>query len=537
MPNRLALTCLLASPLLFCLSVKSQSGSVEELLRKAKSDAASERLGAARQLGDHSFVKDESARKALFNLLQDPQWFVRLQAADSLTERAIDGDMTLLEPLSRSLESESNPAVREHISAALAKLQATIDFKLCSLKDPDPKNRLVAAMNLHLHSKSDEKVARGLVAALEDPDREVRRAVVMALDWSQFPFVVDALLFHLEHDPDQTVRAFCAQALGDAHDARAVEPLIAHLEEPGVGLEALRALGKIGDPRSVPSIVGLLGEDSMWAEASGILAHFGDTALASIIAELKSGKTETSRSHAAQALESFKTPEAVTALTVALHDSSPRVRSVSALTIGHIGGAKEGEVLLPALDDASAEVRTSAAIALGWLHYRGAVRPLLLRVKDTRNSNEGNAAIGALGDIGSPDAVPALIQILRNQFASSHSFEYAERVKAAESLGKIGGQTADDFLFAALASGEQTVFQGAYSYFIAAGKEGSEDLLIAALERGADYSNPIAEAFAESTNKKLAESAHAWAQRKGVSLRPTGHPVIWGSHKSRRQIN
>src|SRR4030067_712977 len=62
---------------------------------------------------------------------------------------------------------------------------------------------------------------------------------------------VDTLVQDLK-DNDLIVRLHAAKALGEAKDARAVEPLIAALGDKGCGHTAANALAKIGKPAVEP---------------------------------------------------------------------------------------------------------------------------------------------------------------------------------------------------------------------------------------------------------------------------------------------
>jgi HEAT repeat protein len=68
---------------------------------------------------------------------------------------------------------------------------------------------------------------------------------------------VDPLIGSLG-DSDSTVRFYAADALGKIKDARAVEPLIALLQDPEHGRAAALPLGQLGDARAVEHLVRLL---------------------------------------------------------------------------------------------------------------------------------------------------------------------------------------------------------------------------------------------------------------------------------------
>src|SRR3990170_1576535 len=72
---------------------------------------------------------------------------------------------------------------------------------------------------------------------------------------------VDTLVQDLK-DNDLIVRLHAAKALGEAKDARAVEPLIAALGDKGCGHTAAKALGEIKDFRAEEPLTSALKDES-----------------------------------------------------------------------------------------------------------------------------------------------------------------------------------------------------------------------------------------------------------------------------------
>ncbi len=86
--------------------------------------------------------------------------------------------------------------------------------------------------------------------------------------------LIDALTYN-----DNNVRRSAANALGKLGDPRAVEPLIAVLDDqPLVREVTAKALGKIGDPRAVDALVQVLKDDkkSIRETAAKALGEIGD---------------------------------------------------------------------------------------------------------------------------------------------------------------------------------------------------------------------------------------------------------------------
>jgi HEAT repeat protein len=82
-------------------------------------------------------------------------------------------------------------------------------------------------------------------------------------------------------DPDDEIRRFVARALGEIKDARAVDPLIAALQDPvhSVRETAAYALGTIGDVRAADPLFQVLGTDLdliALAAIQKVLVNIGD---------------------------------------------------------------------------------------------------------------------------------------------------------------------------------------------------------------------------------------------------------------------
>jgi HEAT repeat protein len=111
------------------------------------------------------------------------------------------------------------------------------------------------------------------------------------------------------------------------------------------------------------------------------------------------------------------------------------------------GNGELGPIVLRLLLDETAEVRVAAARAAGRMKSRAAV-PALCRLvqRESRFFSGGSvreAAVRALGDIGSPECLPVL-QGLLNAGPWRRLLTGARlREAAAEALGKIAGQTSE----------------------------------------------------------------------------------------------
>jgi HEAT repeat protein len=142
-----------------------------------------------------------------------------------------------------------------------------------------------------------EQVVEQLIAALTDPEREVRLQAALALyrlhDRQAVPQLIAALA-----SPDKYVRAVAAQALAELEDARAVQPFIELLQRgeygdvrDNAGAAAAQGLGRLGDRRAVDALTGALAHPHVHQQAVEALARLGDMrAVEPLIAALRTTK-------------------------------------------------------------------------------------------------------------------------------------------------------------------------------------------------------------------------------------------------------
>jgi len=102
--------------------------------------------------------------------------------------------------------------------------------------------------------------------------------------------------------------------------------------------------------------------------------------------------------------------EAVPALARQLEHEDERVRKAVALALAKIGSRAAAEPLRRALKDKSAEVRIQAALGVGGRKSSALAMPLVVAMGEEEDETVEQELMLALGRIGSPDAVQALIK-------------------------------------------------------------------------------------------------------------------------------
>jgi len=199
--------------------------------------------------------------------------------------------------------------------------------------------------------------------------------------------------------------------------------------------------------------------------------------------------------------------------------------------------------LINKLNDPDIGVRKMAAKSLGETKDPRAVEPLINALKDT-DRNVQDEAFRALGEIKDPRAVEPMIVVL-NEMKDRDDFNISELFRLWSQAGILAGfkdPRVDSALLEAvkppITTWKVIVIRGAYWYFIRRGVPGSEDALIAALNKfgdefHSDLEMDMATDFLSCGNLKLEQAARELAQRQGWTLTPiTGKEALhWGSSR------
>jgi len=257
---------------------------------------------------------------------------------------------------------------------------------------------------------------------------------------------VEPLLARLE-DKQGMVRAVAAEALGELGSERAVEPLLARLEDEDrrVRASAVDALGRIGDRRAVEPLLARLEdtENKVRECAARALGELGNARLLeTLLARLEDRNGEAQRRRAVWMLGYIGNERAVEPLLGRLEDEDRRVRMNAANALGLLSDRRAVEPLLECLEDEDGRMRATAASALGLLSDRRAVEPLLERLEDEDGRVRMSAA-WALGHLGDVRAVEPLLTQLED-------CEGRVRANTAYALGRIGDVRAVEALLARL---------------------------------------------------------------------------------------
>jgi HEAT repeat protein len=255
-----------------------------------------------------------------------------------------------------------------------------------------------------------------------------RRAVMMALVLHPDPRLADLLVAGL-NDADATVRHNAIRGLGNLSGSAPVEELTAELLGPSQEkLDILRALGAIGTR----------GADTLRQYL------------------LRASPPEQLEMTALLALAPYAGRDDIPWVAKRLRSPSKYVRAASLAVLGRIGSPEAQAAVMEAVKDPEAIVRASSAKALGQLGTVYACKELMFLLEDPSPIVASMAAWG-LGKAASVEAVPALEKIVKTRPSqpatrSINDLYPGPELAAIEALGKIGGPRAVAALLESLGS-------------------------------------------------------------------------------------
>ena len=274
----------------------------------------------------------------------------------------------------------------------------------------------------------------------------------------------DDLIANLK-SPNAATRQEAAGALGKSRRREAVAPLAALIRdpEPKVRMEVVRALGALRDLDGVPALVTSLGdgdpnvrEEAVGtlvevlsdAERTGPVGHFlemfsdqydrapgapytqVDPSVYRALATALRDEEPDIREEAALALGILDGRPAVKELGAALQDPVAGVRGKAATAIGQVGSVEDGRAIIPLLADENAGVRNRALQALGVLRVKEAGPALRELYEQNRKKEAGLRALSCLSRIGDPAQADLFRELLQDP-------DFERRRLAIEGLGRV----------------------------------------------------------------------------------------------------
>ena len=361
----------------------------------------------------------EPAVEPLMAALGYRDWRVRANAIWALGDRWGPGDelpgntrRRLEQHLFAALKDE-HPRVRKYavkllgIMAGRRKLDnpRAAEILIAALSDEHLDVRAEAAVALG--AMGDTRAVEPLIAALKAPSADELAAAPDSTLYSLFKKMklanvtigeaLDAFARKIKcrwvsfRDRDSNgysaVRVEAARALGQIGDLRAIEPLIAAIEDrdPEVRVQAVAAVRNLQDPR-VPEVLLYALDDDHWpvrAVAVRCLGSFRDPDFfGTLVTALATDESPNVRARAAEALAGLNDLRATEPLIATLRDKNPYVRWHTAKALGDLKDPRAVEPLIAALSDEDHITKRSVIAALGELKDTRAVEPLIALLED-----------------------------------------------------------------------------------------------------------------------------------------------------------
>jgi HEAT repeat protein len=318
------------------------------------------------------------------------------------------------------------------------------------------------------------KVLVDVVAGQSGEDPRVRAAAIEALATQADAFV--DVLITASGDANPIVRDAAILALGrsakGSQGERRLKELLASADPDvrDLAKRALSAVGQGGDVGEVATLVAQLGkpENDQSAQAAIKLKLMGEAALPELERAVRTGRdgrqrhaaamcialicagTNPSQEKFAKSAKSVKkgdqrgNPSNLKGLPIlidALKDPEPMVREIAAQGLGYLGSEKAARPLAEALKDEDVHVRRRAAAALITTPAQSVVKDVIQTGLYDKDETVRRFAVEALGWIGGPEVVKALIVASRDESAEVRRY-------AAVQLGRASEPAALDALIA-----------------------------------------------------------------------------------------
>lgn len=447
------------------LGVIGSTGTVNALIAALKDPEPEVRAAAAQALGK---IPDKRSVPALVKAVSDRSEPVKQEAGFALLSL---GGKTIAY-LNALLKSE-DPEERQRAVTALSHMGDDKSLKLMSaaLQDSDPEVRLHAAQGLAAFGPRGGEL---LIAALNDPDLNVRRAALFSLGEIRcFRAVkpvlrllntelkVDVLntliaigteealpaLFQTLKDRDPFIRAMTAEALGEIGDPAAAPKLLPLLSDRNsdVQISAALAIGKLKDPAASAHLLQLLAKGDRQVRLAAVKAlglAGGDEAVAPLL-KLLTEKDTGLRRETLLAItliaqrtktEVHATAEQIQGLILLQTDQDEQVR-VNARAVLRAIGPKAVDSLMEAARSGDPFLRVQSIHALSDIGDQRAGAMILEFLEKDENPEVRKASITALGKLRYTKAVSALVKQLKSE-------DWRIRAMTASALGNIKDNTA-----------------------------------------------------------------------------------------------
>ncbi len=471
----------LTQPLLEIAEIEDSRAPVDDTLA-AYAKHPSPRIRARTALA-LARLEDPEGLPLLQTLVEDDAAEVRENAYFALGQLMGPGRTSRVAPRAEAIlieryGAESEPELKMRILEALGKVggEASRATLLAGLGDDDPgvRGRAAVAVAIQayrgLANHADGEVVEALTRLFQDPAPDVRWRGVYAfvrltVPEGLRPIVRDAITPLLD-DPDVTVRAMAARALGKVGDSSTIDALAQAMAQDAwrVRVNCLRAAASINQPSALALIqVGL--EDTHYLVRQQAITSLGILGVREGAELLEPYLTDPStdpglQAEAVLALGRILGPDAIEALEYHLRSQHHWVRIAAVTSLGQMNDPRAQAVLAemaPTEDDP--RVMAALADAIGQNPGEGAEEALITLMR------RGDAAVVTVtaklaGVLHITAALPALVEAYRRQ---SPVRDWESREAIVTAIGDLGlrDDRARDILLEAVADTDNRVAEAA----------------------------------------------------------------------------
>lgn len=419
----------------------------------------------------------EPAWRQLLPLLQNTlDWRVRREAVDNLTlQNNPDLAVELLQLLRQRHQNPNllNSVLQILILSHLDPVPPLIEC----LNDPDPDLRIYAA--LALGERHDPRSIPPLIEHLEDSNQNVCFHVIEALGHLQAIDAVERLVeivesrdFFLSFPAITALMKISEGVPSTAVFRVAAGRLVPLLQDELLAAITAEALGQFGDVDGVPAMVNLFNPECQIgfptnADPLSPTALFPYGEIAKAIARIhhRYHHLYGEGSHVGDLIRNTLNPGGIQTLLTLVEtcrhpQADPKVLEACVLLLGYL----QTEMIIEPLAQLLSHSGVQEAVVTALVRFGTKACPALIAQLDAEDVNTRLAAIAALGRIGSPQAVPALTQVISNSNGTPDSYyqtDLSEITTAAHALAQIGDQRAFEALLRLLGHPESSVRLGA----------------------------------------------------------------------------
>ncbi len=391
--------------------------------------------------------------------LKDQAWQVRAAAAHAMRDLVQNSAFYAADV--RQIRTVVLPALRRALTDQRSEVVCIAAGALTDLGDraclgslrklvgaAQPNVAVAALQGLERLGMSEE--ATPIVKRLADPDLRVRLASLRALE-ALAPAELAKAVEPLASDSNSAVRVHALRTLGRMQRTQSAPVVLAACRDanPLVRAEAVDALAFIQGKKACDQLIQSLNDKDYQVQASAArqLGRLGAADVLERLIDLFGHSHIDVRNAAAQAVAAIGGQGAADLCAKGMSHQSAWVRANCSRVLGELGSRTKLQDHLALLADPSVIVRRSAGKALGQIGDSRAVRPLINVLgkgrypsrkdpDDSVNPDDDrevlrHAAV-SLGQLGSPEAIPALARLVPPRRAAA-----PVRLAAAWALGRI----------------------------------------------------------------------------------------------------